>query len=675
MPDNFASLENGLVVICNGIDPVAIWRGDESTIENAGLIAPTTAVTGVGDGAGAMTGSYFAYVSYIRNDGLESSMSPVSATIILNNHLEIDYSSIPVSPDSRVVARRIWRNTNGQARTVYLDVQIDDNVATTASSSLSDSILQAGTAFPLFDDRNILRTLNGNPPPDTKPFVCLHLGRAYYYGHADYSEGSCEVTLGSTVIQGRGTRWRANWATRLIYVDGSDLPYEIESVDVDLQQITLTEPYGSATNLFAAYTVRPTPAECATLYYSEVNDPERVSPFNALAVPEEDDPGTGLISMYGFLYILKRQSIYRFTVGRDPRLDGAIYPANNRGCINQRCVVVVADTAFILDERGAYIFSGGQDLQDLTAPIQDIFRDGAESPINWNCGRYFHAAHSPGESTIRWFVNFRGDYQPRHALAFCYTLQRWWMDMHDRPVGASALGLSGRVATGWGRAQEQAYYGLDAGQIVAPSRAMPELAERPAATTAKVLSSTFTTVTIDQAATPDLVGSSVVIRPRGAGKIQSRRIVAVSGQTITVNPPWAQMPEEEDDAIPGGFIWQFQTHDLRFNSKETTDERSAEIFFEPNPGSMMDIVIQQNSADDISAANIAGTANAGVEYRANRPAKRADIGHDDGSATVRYDGLLEGMTAGRKRMNITLTGVGGNAQDAIQQVILKGVTA
>lgn len=675
MPDNYAATDDGVLIIANGIDPVLRWAGGESTTELAGLVAPTTAVMGVGTGVGPMLGNYFAYVSYLRNDGFESSMSPVSASIILNNNLQIDYSAIPVSPDARVVGRRIYRNTNGQARTVYLDVQIDDNVTTTATSTLSDTILQAGLAFPLFDDRNLLRTLDANPPPDTKPFICMHLGRCYYYGYTDYSEGSCEVELGSPVIQGRGTRWKENWPGRLIYVDGSDLPYEILSVDVALQQITLTEGYGSATNLFAAYTVRPTPAECAQLYYSGVNEPEKVSPFHAIAVPQEDDAGTGLISMYGFLYILKRSSIYRYTVGRDPLRDAAIYPANNRGCINQRCVVVVADTAFILDERGAYIFSGGQDARDITGPIQDLFRDGSETPINWSVSRYFHASHSPGESTIRWFVSFRGDYQPRQALGFCYALNRWWTDAYERPIGASALGFSGRTATGWGKSMEQAYYGLDAGQIVAPVGEAPDIALRPVATTATVLSSTLTTVTINQAAGADLVGSPLVHRPQGAGRFQSRRIIAVSGQTLTVHPPWGQLPVAGDDVVPGGFAWQMKTHALRYMTKESTDERSLEVFFDPNPGSKMDIVVQQNSRDQDSAASISADANAGVEYAAGRRAMRADMKHDEGSAMVRFDGLLEGMTDGRKRMSVSLAGIGGNGQDAIEQVIIKGVIA
>lgn len=678
MPDNFASTDNGLIVICNGIDKASIWRGTESTVEDAGLVAPDSPVTGTGDGAGSMTGSYFAYVTYVRSDGFESSLSPVSASIVLNNHQEIDYTNVPVSPDSRVVARRIYRNTNGQARTVYLDVTIEDNVTTTASSSLIDTLLQVQTSFALFElgpgGIYLPRAANNNPPPDTKPFVVEHLGVTYYAGYEDYAEGSCEVTLNSNVVQGRGTRWRSNWAARLLYVDGADQGYEIASVDEDLQQITLVDPYPGATNLFAAYTVRPTEGECWTLYYSGVNQPEAVNPLHAITIPQEGGPVTGLMSMYGFLYILKRKSIFRFTVGRNPLLDGALYPANNRGCINQRCAVVVSDTAFILDERGAYIFSGGQDVKDLTGPIQDIFRDGTESPINWQASRYFHGAHSPGESAIRWFVNFRGDYQPRHCLSFCYSLQRWWVEYYDRPVGASCLGLSGRTSTGWGKSVEQVYYGLDASQIVAPRQAVPELVQQPKAQITTVLESTFTTVTCNATFGNDCIGAPLVLRSQEAG-LQSRRIIAVDGNTVTVHPPWSRMPEADDEVIFGGFIWQMQTHDVRYSNTEVYGERSVEVFYEPNPKSKMDVEILHDDDAQVAACNLSYAENEGVETQKNREAIRLDMSLKTGFAILKADGLREGMTQGRRRMGLRFTGVGGNGQDALCQIVQKGVTA
>lgn len=674
MPDNYAQTGEGLLLICNGIDAPLVWQGEGNVANPAGLYPPETAAAGTGSGVGALTGTYYCYVTYIRDDGFESAMSPISSSIILNTNLQIDYTAIPVGTDPRIVGRRIYRNTNGQLRTVYLDVEIGNNIDTTATSTLEDSILSARLAFPLFDSNNLDRTQNNYPPPDTKPFACTHLGRTYYFGFAEYSEGSCEVTIGTAIVQGRGTKWKSNWAGRFIYVESG--VYEIDSVDETLQQITLTEVYTGATNLFASYCVRPAPAECSLLYYSEVNNPEAVNPVHSLTVPEEEDIGTGLMSMYGFLYVLKRKSIYRFTVGKDPLRDGALYPANNRGAINQRCVVVVADVAYIMDDRGVYRFSGGQDAQEIGNQIQDLFRDGPVA-INWMASRYFHAAYSPAESCIRWFVALRGDLFPRHALCYSYILNRWWIEPYHRPVAASCLGFSGRIATGWGKAIEQAFYGMDCGEIMAPVQESPDVIAAPATATGAVTAADVNSVTSDLTASSDMVGAPIVHRPKDRslqGYLQTRRIVSVSGQTIVVTPPWIMIPEEGDEIIPGGFPWQYQTHEFKYVTKENTDERSLEVTFEPNPGSIMDMAISNNGLVQQNNATILSIANGGVGYARGRKAIRAELKHDEGTASTHFDGLLEGNTEGRKRVSITLTGVGGNARDVLQQIVVKGVS-
>lgn len=680
MPESFAQTSEGLLLIANGIDPVLRFDGYSGQAEPAGLERPTTAVVASASGTGSITGSYTAYVSYLRSDGFESSLSPISGSFIAASAAQINYSSVPVSPDPRVTARRIYRNTNGQARTYYLDVTIDDNVTTTATSTTLDTILAARTAFPIFgldiNGNSLDRTLNHNPPPDTKPFVAFHLNTCYLAGAVTYHEGSCEVAIGSRTVQGRGTEWKENWAGRFFYVDGAEATGEIESVDAATQILTLVDPYEGPTNLFANYAIRPSPGVSSLLHYCDVEGgAEAWPPTNAIEIPEEDDEVTGLMVMYGYLYVVKRRSIYKFTTGRDPGADGFLYLNSRRGCINHRSWVVVDESAYMLDDRGVHIFSGTLESQNVSEPIQDLFRDSTDTPINWNVSRFFHASHSPGESTIRFFVAFRGDYLPRHALCFCYALQRWWIEEYYRPIGCSVLGQSALRQASWGSTGEQPYLGSDANAIFALTPAVPDVALTPASLNRPVLSAGVNTVTVAGTLTGSLIGAPVVHRSAERGVLQTRRITAVSGSQITVHPVWLYRPEAEDEIVIGGFPYQMRTHEYAYAGGQKTGERSVEVDFSRNPGSYLDVEINQDELGPlVSAATITAAANFGVESRKDRTTSRIDMAKKECFGRISFDGLREGATDGPRSCQIALTGIGGNKREAISQIVVKGVT-
>lgn len=677
MPDTFTQTGEGKLVITNGIDPALVWDSFSTNLANAGIEAPEDPITSIaGGGTGSLNGDYFAYVTYVRDDGLESSLSPISAGFILTNHAQITYTGIPISPDPRTRLRRIYRNTDGQARTVYLDYEVPNNLTDLAISVKTDADLQAGTAFPLFDQQGIPQAFRYDPPPDTKPYAAWSGNRAFYAGVMEYAEGSCEVVTGTTTIQGRGTDWRTNWVGRQIYITNADRVYEIESVDRDTQVITLTEEYTGATNLFAAYAIRPPQVEASTVYYSEAGEPEHVSPLDAITVPDEDDEITGLMPMYGFLYILKRSSIYRFTSLQNPSRDGAIFLSTRRGCINQRCAVVVDDTAFILDERGIWRFSGGQESQDVSESIKDYFRDGSDNVINWQASRFFHASHSPAESAIRFFVCLNGDYLPRDALCYSYTMNRWWTESYFRPIGCSVLGSRGRIASTWGKTGETVFLGSDANQIFALSPSTPDVSASPTALPYAVTAASFCTVDIGGTATDDMVGASVVHRAQEVGSLQTRRIVAVSGSTLTVHPPWLRVPEVDDEIVVGGIPYQYRSQFLRYTNSETLQERSLEVFFNRNPGQKFDIEISHDEFGPlVAAANIAATANFGVEYKKDRTTQRVDMGKKSAYAKIDFHGLREGNTDGRRTVAVALTGIGGVKKDAFNQMVVKGAAA
>ena len=110
----------------------------------------------------ATTGLRQYRITYLTKYGLESNAGPaISAD---NRSSGIDYSqtdlsSIPVSSDDQVVARRIYRTIGGGARFLFLR-QIDDNTTTTFEDTIADTSLGLTTP-PLAGSL----TNDATPPP------------------------------------------------------------------------------------------------------------------------------------------------------------------------------------------------------------------------------------------------------------------------------------------------------------------------------------------------------------------------------------------------------------------------------------------------------------------------------------------------------------------------------
>jgi hypothetical protein len=113
-------------------------------LSNIGLSAPDTAPVAADGGVGALTGSYAYRVTFgiVDSDGnleYESNPSPVSNSISISSRKVA--LTIPVSGDSRVNARYIYRTSASGAK-YYEEGEVLDNSTTTwESSSVSDAAL------------------------------------------------------------------------------------------------------------------------------------------------------------------------------------------------------------------------------------------------------------------------------------------------------------------------------------------------------------------------------------------------------------------------------------------------------------------------------------------------------------------------------------------------------
>jgi hypothetical protein len=96
-------------------------------------------------GSGDITGLYSYKVVYVSKYGQLSNTGPKSVDVTAASNAQIDLTRIPVSSDTQVVARRIYRTVGGGSVWLFLD-EILDNTSTTYTDVLGDGSLGNETA-------------------------------------------------------------------------------------------------------------------------------------------------------------------------------------------------------------------------------------------------------------------------------------------------------------------------------------------------------------------------------------------------------------------------------------------------------------------------------------------------------------------------------------------------
>lgn len=104
-----------------------------------------TAAEGI-TGTGFTQNSVYSYkVTFVTKQGFESNAGSKSADLTLSTEVsDIDLTNIPVSADSQVIARKIYRTVAGGNLWVFVD-RIENNTATTYTDSITDLLLGEDT--------------------------------------------------------------------------------------------------------------------------------------------------------------------------------------------------------------------------------------------------------------------------------------------------------------------------------------------------------------------------------------------------------------------------------------------------------------------------------------------------------------------------------------------------
>lgn len=673
-PLTFARAPDGNVHIASGLGSVIKWDGVSGQTDTVGVPAPATACTIAASGSGSITGAYTAYVRFLDRDGRPSSLSPLSNSVTAASNGTITYTSVPVPTSSKVVRRQILRNTAGQTLTYYVDVDTTDVGSTSFTSTKTDTTLATQAAVPIFDQNSASLASRYGIPRADKPLITAYLDRMFLAGEVAYSGGMVEVAYGSATVQGVGTNWPQALEGRYLYLVGHDQAYQISAVATEAQTLTLAQTYKGATDKFGVYTIRSAPAERRNIYFTEAGNYEAWAPTNGLTLEETGDDVTGLMVADSFLFVLCRRHIYRLTYHLGPNTDGGIFLSAHRGCVNHRCWVYLDGYAYLLDEHGVYRFRGSGDAEQLSGPVQDLWwidHPQGELRINWNAQKWFHAAHSRDEATIRWFVALAGSRLPRHALCYNYVTESWWVEEFPFTVGASCLSETDTTRPLLGGPSRRVF--TSQGTLDGPD-------PKAGTTRGTVTSATLFTLTDSTAsfASTRLVGSPVALVD-GRGKGQVNIITAQSGTTLSVQQPWTVKPDTTSVYQIGAIPWRWRSHWMRWHNEEGNQERRLEVLFQPTPqANSLDARFYENHATaptdwgrDWPPTSAEGD---GVTTAEDDPDAEIDLSHTTGFAQLRLAGRRERYARKSDVVAVELRGFSGRDPVTVHEMTLDGAT-
>ena len=162
------------LIFTNGSD-LPYWGVNTGSFKRLGIIAPTTAPTGIAGTAGSMaTGSYrYKFTWKNTTDGLESAPSPESITIAVTGPNGSVDLTLQTTADTNINKMRIYRSVYDAGLAIWGDyyfvVEDDDGAAYTDTTSILSVLYDTDV-----DDNQ--------PPPDAPKFCCEHNNRLFFVG-------------------------------------------------------------------------------------------------------------------------------------------------------------------------------------------------------------------------------------------------------------------------------------------------------------------------------------------------------------------------------------------------------------------------------------------------------------------------------------------------------------
>jgi hypothetical protein len=320
----------------------------------------------------------------------------------------------------------------------------------------------------------------------------------------------------------------------------------------------------------------------------------------------------------------------------------------------------------MLDESGLYRFDGGQ-AEPISTPIQNLFQQVGVSglQVNWNADqRYWHAAHDPTRDTIRWFVAMTGHKYPRHAIAYDYRRNRFWIEEYPFAMSASAVATIGF---------RRSLAGSEARRVLCLGEGALDAVDSGNGLRGSVTSAGPLTLTDSSAPFPsDLAGAPVSIA-QGKGFGQQRRIAANTADTLQIDRPWLVRPDATSVYQIGGINWSWQSGWFRYVEGEQDNSRDVEVVYQPvrSPSSIAMRLYYDHATEPRAWART--IQQDGTTTIAGLPEVALDMTHKHGQSVHRLTGHRDPRAQGDTFVSVDLAGVQAGEIHRVYQVTVNGV--
>ncbi len=179
-------------------------------------------------------------------------------------------------------------------------------------------------------------------------------------------------------------------------------------------------------------------SEPNSIYFSEVDEPESVPDTNELVLQQnarDSDAITALVPFGSSMLVMQSRHAYSLSFSKQPLRDADVSPIASRGCLGQRCWDTHEGVCYVLDQYGIYSLSPQGELQDISAPINDIVR----TQLDWANAAWNFVLVDATRKIVRAFVAFKADGStgyPTRALCYSISTGTWWIERYPHRISA-----------------------------------------------------------------------------------------------------------------------------------------------------------------------------------------------------------------------------------------------
>jgi len=378
-----AVISEGLYIAKRNLAPCNIWIDDIKRAVST---------------SGNLDGRYFTWCSFYSSKyDRESDLSPISGVVDCVGQA-IALTNIPISADTQVDMRRIYRSAAG-GTVPYLDSTINDNTTVALVLNKSDASLLASVRHP-----SLAEGSGKFAPPPAAAYLVQHKNRFSLAGSLPYNRGTLTATNASATFTFTSAQLDDSFIGRTLQIIGDATSYYILSVNA-VAKTCVARPlfdlvaggYQGVTGAGKTYYI--TSGSDNTVYTSYVDDNDTARPHGFpieyaqdIIEGEANDILMGLGIVGNATLAMKRLSTHLLEGNYPPftvsKLSSVI------GCISHDTIVQDenASALWLSGEQGV-AYCDGSSVSIISQKIQEIFSAGHVLSLNAARFSYAHAVY------------------------------------------------------------------------------------------------------------------------------------------------------------------------------------------------------------------------------------------------------------------------------------------